>query len=866
MDENRLPSEQERSEPNQGFSIPVITGVVSLAASPARPPDIRGDRLQIFGNVTTAGAARLSSSEEEANTTPIMPPDGDRVPRVRKNTSDRKYERRSHVDSQVSTAVAEIKILLPITLNSASLNVLPACFNQLQTSTDSLSQEPRILDTAPSGYQSFVRVIHSPSTESALPIIQAAQPSEQQSSMPLAPAIDTAHSIQMPAPTKSLPAQPLIAVMNTAAALTSGYSNIVHMGHPPLTGSAANLQSSTSSQQSNLCSPSPVINSACLSQRLSSSSAPNQLLEDATLPSGTPNVQMVPPSTSKNVQPGKQLVQTSQQPGSVHQEHVNNLPMSNSSLANMPQGAQGMDVGKLQAVEAANRLGQSSLIQPSVQSAVVVQTTMQGSTIQQGNGLPTGNQVHKVNVPKSKKKPHLLAAPQKADVSANQTIQRVKKYHTQVWMRNELGTPSSTQPQKARFDKSTHNEKQRSTCTHRRDVLNNSWDRIIVSSDEVSTLSLQDIRRGIETFLMSRVSQEMVFKDRMLRLHWDGKDLGTFQYKDAAASIPAITIEDEIIISSSDDEPIEVDTATPVTPVTVGKSGGVTHDPHVTVVGSQKSACKGIKDPLEPHVILAECISSDSEDCSDRDDLSDGRKAAKSSDEDPTYSPDEEEISSEDKTSPENSDTEACAKPSAGSSVDPSADNDSDASSMQDLLPVPPTENQNSTKPLGKGHKKKLTGSCGNSSAKKRQLRDQHSRTNARKQKRSDDSFDSSQSELDISSDESSSSKQRRSAKKPPRARRPQGCTAIIPKSLSRRMARVITDVSVPADIICPPCIIELFPLKDNLLHNGKVNLSVIQEQELVATDNNANTSDDTWARVANALSFAPELDIGSPW
>uniref|UniRef100_A0A224Y7D4 Uncharacterized protein n=1 Tax=Rhipicephalus zambeziensis TaxID=60191 RepID=A0A224Y7D4_9ACAR len=289
---------------------------------------------------------------------------------------------------------------------------------------------------------------------------------------------------------------------------------------------------------------------------------------------------------------------------------------------------------------------QSSIIQPSVQSDVAVQTTKQGSTIQQINRFPPGIEV---NIPIIKNKSHLSTAPQKAQKSANQTAQ----YHTQVWLRNEFGTPSSQakqqgtsqqmQPQKASSsDKSMHNEKQRPTCTHRKDVLNSSWDRIIVSSDVASKLPLQEIRRGIKTFLESRVDQQMVFEDRMLRLHWDGEDLGTFQYKDAVTSTPTITIEDEIIISSSDDEVIEVDTATPVTPPTVGTSHGVTHDPHVTAVGSKKSSWKGIKDHLVPHVILIECASSDSEDCSDRDDLSDDRKAPKSSDEEPTYSPDED--------------------------------------------------------------------------------------------------------------------------------------------------------------------------------------------------------------------------------
>uniref|UniRef100_A0A6M2D407 Uncharacterized protein n=1 Tax=Rhipicephalus microplus TaxID=6941 RepID=A0A6M2D407_RHIMP len=443
-------------------------------------------------------------------------------------------------------------------------------------------------------------------------------------------------------------------------------------------------------------------------------------------------------------------------------------------------------------------------------------------------------------------------------------------------MRNQFGTPSSqakqhgtsqqTQPQKASCsDKAMHNEKQSPTYTHLRNALNSSWDRIVVSSDVASKLSLQEVRQGIETFLASRVNQRMVFKDRIIRLHWDGKDLGTFRYKDSVTSAPTITIQDIIIISSSDDEVTKVDTASSVTPPTVGTSGGVTRDPHVTADGSKESVLKDIKTPIEPRVILAVCSTSDSADCSDMDDVTDGRKAPKSSDEDPTYSPDEEEISSEDKTSLDNSDSEVCSEPSSGSFVNPSEDNGFDASSTQDSLLGPSTENQYSFKPLGKGHKKKHIGSCENSSPKKRQLRHHYLRPNARKRKYSDDSFDSSQSDIDISSDKSSSPIQRRNAKKS-RARRPQDCTAIIPKTLSRQTAKVIPDIVVPADIICQPCSVQLLRLKDNLLHNGRVNLSVIKVEELFVTDNNVTASDDTWACIANTLSLAHELDIGSPW
>ncbi|KAL3195376.1 hypothetical protein MRX96_015846 [Rhipicephalus microplus] len=262
MDEDPPSSEQECSEPNQEFPLPVITNVFSLAVNPTGPNGIPE---------TTADSASLV--EAETNTNPGMLPDGvcaprvrkkttlpkyDRAPRVRKKRSDRKYERRPRVNSQVSPAVAEIQILLPITIDPASLMLMPAGFDQPQTSTDLLSQEPRALDAAqPSGYQSSLGVIHSPSTKSALLYVQ--QPGEQPSYVPSVPVIATACSSQVPSATISRSpqhSQYSTEVIEEAMALTSGYSDVL-MDHPSLTESATDLHSNTSSQQQNMYSPSP---------------------------------------------------------------------------------------------------------------------------------------------------------------------------------------------------------------------------------------------------------------------------------------------------------------------------------------------------------------------------------------------------------------------------------------------------------------------------------------------------------------------------------------------------------------------------------------------------------------------------------
>lgn len=882
-------SYQEPSEPHQGSSMPRITGVISLAASHSHTHELRLDRPEFSWNV-------VGQLEEETNKIPLKRTSG---PRVLKNRSDRKYERKLNAGSKVSATMAEFNVLLPVAINQvpASLNVLPACFNQLQTSTDSLSEQPlvTVLDTAqPSGYPNFVRIVESPSTESTSAAVQTVQPSQQESSMPLVPVINRAHLSQLPACAKSLPTEPLIAVINSSA-------NFVHVvpSHGSFVESAANVQPSHSSQQQNSHSLPPVINSASSNQLLpSTTSAPEQLfaLVDATQAMGIPNFVEVVPPPCKSKPPEKQLSQTPEQLSSIHQQRLINLPVSNSNIATMPQDtARSLDVGKQRGTKAP--LLQACIIEPPVQAAAGVHTSNQQRTaqrIRRANRLPTGNTMHEVSIPNSKEKSHLLAAPQNADVSV---AQRFKKYPTQVWMRTEPNPLSSTrlgmhcngsvhcthkqstaqrQPSEASISATCmHNEKETHTCTH------HSWDRIIVSSDVVSTLTLEEIRRGIETFLVSTTSSQMVFNDQTLRLHWDGKDLGSFRYKNATTSTP-LTIAEEIIISSSDDEQTEETfktatqltpvgtprSATCVSPVTTETSKRATHDTRVTVVGSGKSVREDIKDPFEPCVIMAECISSDSEDSAGSDDLSDGEISTKSSDDDPTYSPDEEEISSEDNPAlTGDSDSDGSFMQDDSPATENEKNSDSNALLTKDRSLMPPTQN-NTSKLLGKnvkkGCKKQLGGSCGISATKKRKLRNRRSCTNVRKQDRWDGGADSAESEIEIS-DKSYSAKHRKSVKKSSQARQLQSCSAITLKTLPRHMVRMISEVSVPADIICPPCSVELFPVKENLLFDGKVNLSVIPEEELLAADNVVNSSDDSWACVANALHFMPGLDTSFP-
>lgn len=56
--------------------------------------------------------------------------------------------------------------------------------------------------------------------------------------------------------------------------------------------------------------------------------------------------------------------------------------------------------------------------------------------------------------------------------------------------------------------------------------------RIVITSDEVPMISSDEVKAGIETFLVQNNISNNFCEDEVIKLHWDGKDVSTFHFRD----------------------------------------------------------------------------------------------------------------------------------------------------------------------------------------------------------------------------------------------------------------------------------------------------------------------------------------------
>ncbi|KAH6924355.1 hypothetical protein HPB50_016229 [Hyalomma asiaticum] len=56
--------------------------------------------------------------------------------------------------------------------------------------------------------------------------------------------------------------------------------------------------------------------------------------------------------------------------------------------------------------------------------------------------------------------------------------------------------------------------------------------RIVITSDEVPLISSDEVKNGLEAFLQRNNISDNFSKDEIIKLHWDGKDVDTFQFRD----------------------------------------------------------------------------------------------------------------------------------------------------------------------------------------------------------------------------------------------------------------------------------------------------------------------------------------------
>lgn len=62
--------------------------------------------------------------------------------------------------------------------------------------------------------------------------------------------------------------------------------------------------------------------------------------------------------------------------------------------------------------------------------------------------------------------------------------------------------------------------------------------RIVITSDHVPTMSSEDIKAGIETFLIANNISNNFYTDEVINLHWDGQDVTSFHFRETDSPPP----------------------------------------------------------------------------------------------------------------------------------------------------------------------------------------------------------------------------------------------------------------------------------------------------------------------------------------
>lgn len=353
-------------------------------------------------------------------------------------------------------------------------------------------------------------------------------------------------------------------------------------------------------------------------------------------------------------------------------------------------------------------------------------------------------------------------------------------------------------------------------------VFSIPWVRLVVTSEVVSSLPLVDVRNAIEKFLVRQQKPDKVSSDGALHLHWDGKDLGTFQFRDVTGRVlPKGSAQEQIVISSSDDEEAQATPPKRTAPLPQQKRTDpgpprlpderqllepevileeAACPPRVPAASLKQPDPWDVRELLEPEVILEEQPEAQLELPSLEESSSDSEESVQSSIYDPTYSPEEElqDLS------------------------------DDELSTVSDDSNGPKWElrNRRSRVPPSSGAASTTTeGPEGGAKVNEK-------------------AADAAEASLLSDPPEASHGKEGMSEDLK---------TAQLTSPCQRAAA-------VPVDVICKPCGVDLFRINDSMLINGSVNLSVVKEDELFIKDQGTEVS--SWARLANALSLLASKEL----
>lgn len=770
--------EDGEDEAGGDFPMPVITEVVSLAADAATSAEWRSNDPGPPGHLASLPVQESGVNEsfkrENYQAVSVATVSGP-SPRVRKSTADRKYERKLVPFEVGMPATTTVQFPTP----TSYVPPQPLYINPLPAFVTSDSSKVFILEKTVnfSGHRSVARVV------------QYSQPNTTAASAPPG---------QICLPQGSVPALATSRITDGSAQL-SAYPSVATTVRYPQVGirtPGAHLGQGNSPQ----------------------SSARVHVAGPSCVTDGTAQVLGYPIVTAAVGCP---------QAGTT----APSVPSSQPSQA-FPASAR-YTAGKLGSVpvQAPLLIHQNCTVRPNIISKSVMPPVRGNQLLSQQKDRTVQTPTQKPGLlekilKNGKKKEHSGVKKKKP----NQKKLAPKAYPTQVWTRTLPCASSSTSSEASATAPCGNGGPGPSASANGpgrngaavAPVLNIPWVRLVVTSDVVSSLPLADVRNAIEKFLVRQQKPDKVSSDGALHLHWDGKDLGTFQFRDVTGrALPKGSAQEQIVISSSDDE--EAQAAPPKRTAPLPQKKGTDPEPprlldegqllepevileeaacppHVPAASLKQPDPLDMRELLEPEVILEEQPEAQLELPSLEESSSDSEESVQSSIYDPTYSPEEElQDLSDDELS--------------------TASDDSNGPKWE-------LRNRRSRVPPSSGTASTTTeGPEGGAEANKK-------------------AAEAAEAALLPGRPEASHGKEGMSEDLE---------TAQLTSPCQQAAA-------VPVDVICKPCGVDLFRINDSMLINGSVNLSVVKEDELFIKDQGTEVS--SWARLANALSLFASKEL----
>ncbi|XP_037581262.1 mucin-17-like [Dermacentor silvarum] len=120
--------------------------------------------------------------------------------------------------------------------------------------------------------------------------------------------------------------------------------------------------------------------------------------------------------------------------------------------------------------------------------------------------------------------------PQQVSSSFNTTY--ADKVHLKSSHDHSRGVNAKTRPEPESLHHSVPSAKNEDTTVQQESISHKPLRRIVITSDELPSLSSDEVKNGLEAFLVKNNISNNFSKDEIIKLHWDGKDVSTFHFRD----------------------------------------------------------------------------------------------------------------------------------------------------------------------------------------------------------------------------------------------------------------------------------------------------------------------------------------------